>query len=147
MANVKVKYETLVVIWFALLFSQLMFLGIIYLLKPELFDLSSAGPLLSDQPLIIIAFAVGAIAFFALSQVLSGQHLRRAVQDQDQTCVQTGLVLGCALSEVSSLLGVILALVFEYHYFFLWIGLGALGILLNFPRKSALAAASYKIQS
>ena len=147
MANVKVRYETLVVIWFALLFSQLMFLGIIYLVKPELFDLSSAGPVLSDQPLIIIAFAAAAIAFFGLSQVLSGQHLRRAVQDQDQTCVQTSLVLGCALSEVSTLLGVILAFVFEYHYFFLWIALGALGILLNFPRKSALAAASYKIQS
>ena len=147
MANVKVRYETLVVIWFALLFSQLMFLGIIYVVKPELYDFTSAGPLLSDQPLIIIAFAAAAIAFFALSQVLSGQHLRRAVEDQDQTCVQTGLVLGCALSEVSSLLGVILAFVFEYHYFYLWIALGALGILLNFPRKSALDAASYKMQS
>ncbi len=144
---VRVEYQTLVVIWFALLFSQLLFLVLIYFTKPELFDLSTAGPFLSDQPLIIIAFAAAGAAFFALSQILSGQHMRRAVQDQDQTCVQTGLVLGCALSEVTTLLGVVLAFAFDYRYFFLWIGLGALGVLLNFPRKSSLDAASYKIQN
>lgn len=57
---------------------------------------------------------------------------------------QTGLVLACALSEVCSLLGVVLAFVFDYQYFFLWIGLGVIGILFHFPRKDALHAASYK---
>jgi hypothetical protein len=144
--HVRVEYRTLVVIWFALLFSQIAFLAVAYVLKPQLLDLSLAGPVLGDQPLIVLAFAVAAAAFFILGQVLSRQHMRRAVQDQDQACVQTGLVLGCALSEAASILGIILALVWEYHYFFLWVALGALGVLLNFPRKSDLAAASYKNQ-
>ena len=35
-----------------------------------------------------------------------------------------------------------LALLFNYPYFYLWIALGTLGILMNFPRRSNLNAAT-----
>jgi hypothetical protein len=57
--------------------------------------------------------------------------------------MQTGLMLGCALSEIPSILGLILALAFDYPYYYLWIALGAFGVLLNFPRKGNLDAANY----
>lgn len=142
---VTVEYKTLVVIWFGLLMSQVLFLVLVYFIKPELFDFSLARPSLGDQPLVTLAFAVSAAVFFAISFVLSNQHMRRAVEDQDAGCVQTALVLGCALSEVPSLLGLILAFVFEYHYFFLWILLSVFGILLHFPRRGNLEAATYKL--
>jgi hypothetical protein len=138
---VRVKYTSLVIIWLTLLISQPIFALVIYFIKPELFDLSQRPPVMSTQPLIILAFIVAAIAFFILSQVLNGQHIRRAAADHDPGCIQTGLVLGCALSEVPTLLGVILAFVWGYHYFFAWMILGTIGILLNFPRKSSLEAA------
>jgi hypothetical protein len=138
---VRVKYKSLVIIWLALLISQPLFALVIYILRPELFDFSARPAVMGDQPLIIIAFIVAAIAFFILSQVLNGQHIRRAAADHDPGCIQTGLVLGCALSEVPTLLGVILASVWGYHYFFAWIILGTIGILLNFPRRSSLEAA------
>jgi len=69
--------------------------------------------------------------------------MRRAIRDHDAGCIQTGLVIGCALSEITSILGVILALLFDYPYFYLWIALGAFGILLDFPRKSNLDAATF----
>lgn len=141
---IKVEYQTLVVIWFALLMSQAIFLGLIWFVKPEIVSADTSRPLLGDQPLIILVFAGSALIFFLLSQVISRQHMRRAVRDQDAGCVQTGLVIGCALSEIASVLGVILALFFEYPYFYLWIALGAFGILLNFPRKGNLDAATYR---
>lgn len=137
----QVEYKTLLVIWFALLTSQVIFLLLVYFVKPELFVLDASRSLLADQPLITIVFAGLALVFVVLSFVLSRQHIRRAIEDQDAGCVQTGLVLGCALSEVPSLLGLVLAFAFDHTYFYLWIALGAFGILLHFPRKGNLEAA------
>jgi len=152
---VKTQYSTLVVIWFALLMSQVLFLVVVYVSKPELLSKNAgtesesfsvaAGSItdfLGPQPLITVAFAASALVFFGLSQILARQYMRRAVHDRDASCVQTGLLLGCALSEVSSILGLILAFAFSYPYFYLWIALGTLGILMNFPRRSNLDAAS-----
>ena len=141
---IKVRYETLVIIWAALLSSQLFFLLIVFFVKPDLFRFDLTQPLLGNQPLVVLVFAAMAVTTFALSFILRNQHMKRAVADQDAGCVQTGLLLGCALSEVSSLLGVILAFAFDYPYFFLWIALGLLGILFHFPRRENLLAANYK---
>ena len=142
----QVKYETLVVVWFALLISQVLFFALVWFVKPGIFVHETPPPFLGKMPLVILVFAASAIAFLLLSFVLSRQHMQRAERDQDAGCVQTGLVLGCALSEIPSLLGLVLAFAFDYPYFYLWIALGALGMLLHFPRKSNLDAATYKLK-
>jgi hypothetical protein len=143
---IKVEYQTLLVIWFALLMSQALFLVFAYISKPELFSSeylsASFEQLAGPKPLITIVFAASALVFFLLSQAISRQHMRRGVRDHDASCLQTGLVIGCALSEISSILGLMLALFWEYPYFYLWIALGTLGILMNFPRRSNLTAAT-----
>ncbi|MBA3352209.1 MAG: hypothetical protein H0U23_07270 [Blastocatellia bacterium] len=141
---IQVEYQTLVVIWFALLASQILFLVLVFFAKPELFAFDRSTPLLAGQPVITLVFAALAIVFVILSFVMSQQHMRRAIQDQDAGCIQTGLVLGCALSEVPSILGLILAFFFDHPYFYVWIAVGALGVLLHFPRKGNLDAARYK---
>ena len=143
---VQVKYETLVVVWLALLMSQVMFFVLVWFIKPALFVHETPPPFLGNMPLVILVFAASAIAFLLLSFVLSRQHMQRAERDQDAGCVQTGLVLGCALSEIPSLLGLVLAFAFDYPYFYLWIALGTLGMLLHFPRKGNLDAATYKLK-
>ena len=144
MSNVDVKYETLVTIWGALLVSQFLFVFVVYMVKPELFTFDFSAPYFGKYPIVIAVFAVAAISVFVLSFVLRNQHIRRAVMDQDAGCVQTALVLGCVLSEISSLLGIVLAFVFDYHYFYFWIGLGLIGVLFHFPRRDNLLAAGYK---
>lgn len=143
---VTVEYKTLVVIWTALLASQAMFLVVIYFVKPELYSFDFSKPPLGSQPLITVVFIAAAVVVLALSFILRNQYLRRANDDRDATCVQTGLVLGCALSELCTLLGVVLALAFSYQYFFFWIALGLIGVLLHFPRKGNLDAATFPTQ-
>ena len=142
-ANIQVKYETLVTIWAGLLLSQLAFIIVVYFVRPELFTFDPSRPRLGTQPLVTIVLAIGAVVVFVLSFVLRNQHIRRAISDRDAGCVQTGLVLACALAEVCAIVGLILALFFHYQYFYFWNALGIVGVLLHFPRKSNLDSAQF----
>jgi hypothetical protein len=141
---IQVEYKTLVVLWSAMLMSQIIFLIIILFAKPELFRFDFSQPILGDQPLVTLVFAVGGLAAMILGFVFRNQHMARAAVDRDASCVQTGLVLGCAFSEACSLLGVVLAFAFEYPYFWIWMALGIIGILFHFPRRGNLQAAQSK---
>jgi hypothetical protein len=143
---IQVSYETLVVIWLSLLMSQFLFVAVVWFVKPNLFTFDTSRSFFGEMPLVTLVFAASASLFLILSFVLSRQYVRRAVEDQDAGCVQTGLLLGCALSEVASLLGLILAFAFDHPYFYVWIAFGMLGILLHFPRKGNLEAATYKLR-
>jgi hypothetical protein len=143
---IQVEYQTLVVMWLALLSSQAIFFAIVWFARPNIFSAEARGSFLSNLPLVTVVFAAIAILFFVLSFVLSRQYMRRAVRDHDSGCVQTGLLLGCMLSEISSILGLVLAFVFNHPYFYFWLALGTLGIFLHFPRKGNLDAATYKQQ-
>jgi len=140
---ITVTYQNLVVIWFALLMSQVIFFVVASFIKPGLARFDASTPFLTVKPAIILAFSVSAIVFFGLGLILNRQHNTRAIRDRDATCMQTGLTIGCALSEIPSILGLILALAFDYPYYYLWIALGAFGVLLHFPRKGNLDAANY----
>ncbi|HUR96999.1 MAG TPA: hypothetical protein VMZ26_02910 [Pyrinomonadaceae bacterium] len=139
--GIAIKYETLFIIWGALLVSQMMFLLATYVVRPELFKFDFSEPYFGKHPIVIVLFAAAAVSVFVLSFLLRNQYIRRAITDQDASCVQTALLLGCALSEIGSLLGLVLAFVFDYHYFYFWIALGTVGILCHFPRRGHLHAA------
>ena len=140
---VTVSYPNLVVIWFTLLMSQVVFFVVAWFIKPGLARFDTSTPFLSDKPAIVLAFCASAIVFFGLGLILSRQHNARALRDRDAARIQTGLTLGCALSEIPSILGLILALGFDYPFYYLWIALGAFGVLVHFPRKGNLDAANY----
>ncbi len=142
--NIEQSYRTLAIIWFALLFSQVMFLVVIFLSKPDLFKFDSDKPVLGENASIVIAFAFLAITNFALSFVMKKRSFEQAVAEQKIAYVQTGLILACAFCEAISLLGIVLAFAFSYQYFFVWFAVGLLGIILHFPRRDTVIAASYK---
>ena len=142
--NIEQSYRTLAIIWFALLFSQVMFLVVTFLSKPELFKFDADKPILGENAEIVIAFAFLAITNFALSFVMKKRSFEQAIAEQKIAYVQTGLILACAFCEAISLLGIVLAFAFSYQYFFVWFAVGMLGIILHFPRRDAVIAASYK---
>ena len=137
-------YKTMIVIWAAMLFSQLMLLVVIYFAKPEVYKFDFSKPLLGDNAVIVLAFAAVAAANLVLSFVMKKRSIEQAAEKQQIGLVQTGQILAYAFCEATSLLGIVLAFVFAYQYFFLWFALGILGIILHFPRRDDIIAASYK---
>jgi hypothetical protein len=143
-SNIEQSYKTLVTIWAALLFSQIMLLVVVFFAKPEVFKFDFTKPFLGENAVIIIAFAFVALANLALSFIMKKRSFEQAVEKQQMAFVQTGLILAYAFCEATSLLGIVLAFAFSYQYFFVWFALGILGIILHFPRRDDVVAASYK---
>jgi len=142
--NPEQAYRTLLIIWLALLVSQVLFLVVIFFAKPEVFRFDLNKPLFGENAVFVIAFAVLAVTNFALSFMMKKRSFEQAVEKQQIAYVQTGLILACAFCEAISLLGMVLAFAFSYQYFFAWFALGILGFLLHFPRRDDVIAASYK---
>lgn len=142
--NVETQYRTMTVLWAALLFSQVMLLVILFIVKPEIFKVDLSKSPLSENPAMIIVLAVLGILTFLLSFVLSKNFINQAISEQKTTLVQSALIIGCALCEATSLFGYVLAFALTYQYFFLWFALGILGMILHFPKRDNLIAASYK---
>lgn len=138
-------YKTLLMIWFALLFSQATLLIAVYFAKPEVFRFDFSRPFFfGETPVLPLAFALLALVNFGLSFFMKKRAFAQAVEKQQLSYVQTGLILAFAFCESISLIGVVLAIAFAYQYFFLWIAFGVLGIILHFPRRDDVIAASYK---
>ena len=138
------QYQTMMVLWAALLMSQFLFVLLIFITRPKLFTFPPAGPLLGENALIVLVLGLAAVTSVAVSFFLRKQNVERGIATQNVGLIQSGLITGCVLCEVSSLLGVVLAFAFNYEYFFLWIALGILGMLLHFPRRGDIEAANFK---
>lgn len=135
-------YKTLVIIWSALLASQILLLGLIYMSKPELFNFDFSQPLLGENTIVVIVVALLGLHGLFLSLKCSSKYLKLAITDQKPELVQQTLITSVALSESVSLWGVFLAFAFDYQYFFVWMIAGFLATVLHFPRQSPRNPAS-----
>lgn len=142
--NVEHLFRTLAIVWAILLLSQFMFIFVLTQAKPELFKFDFTAPILGENAIFVIAFAMMAIINLVISFVIRKRCNEQAIAEQKPSLVQTGLVIACAFCEAISLFGMVLAFAFSYQYFFAWFALGIFGILLHFPRRADLIAASYK---
>jgi len=138
------QYQTILVLWFALLVSQCLFVLLTFFLKPQLFHLDPAKSVLGSQPILVVAFAASSLFLLIWSFVWEKKFLNMSVDQQNVGFVQTALITACALCEAISLSGLLLAFAADYSYFFLFSGLGILGTLLHFPSRENILAASFK---
>lgn len=143
--KINAQYQTLLVVWVALLISQCLFLVLVFFVKPELFRLDPSVPLLGANSILVIALAAVSLIVLVLSFTMEKRFLDLSVDQQNVGFVQTGLIIACSLCEAISLFGVLLAFAADYSYFFLFSGLGILGTILHFPSRKNVLAASYKI--
>lgn len=137
-------YKNLVVIWLGLFMSQLIFLVIIYFVEPKVFKFDLNKPLLDENAMIIIIFAVVAVINLTLSFALKKKFLNQAINEQNVSFVQTAMIVGCALCESVSLFGFMLAFIAGYQYFFVWFAAGILGMIFHFPLRKNVIDASFK---
>jgi hypothetical protein len=137
-------FQTFFVIWSALLSSQVIFFVLIYVLKPKIMSFDLSKSIFAEVSPIVIVLALIAIMGFMSSFVLRIFLVAKAMKERNVRAVLNAMVIACALCEMSSMFGVVSAIAFEYPYFYLFIGLGFLGVLLHFPRQKELLAASFK---
>lgn len=133
--NVDVRYQTIFIIWMAILMTVVLYLVLIWMTPvppdPEKASLAIVLSALSVVPV--------AISFFVKTRMLA-----RAAETQNLPQVQQGYVTGFAMCEVAVLLGVLIHFVTGSPYTFVAIAIGAVGLLLHFPRKQHLIDATFK---
>lgn len=141
--EIDAKFRTMMILWFVLLFTQVILLGTLFSVKREVFSFDPAAPLLGEQPLITLIFAMLAATNFVLSFFMRKRSVEQAIAEKKPAYVQTGVIISCAFCESISLLGLVLAFAFSYQYFFVWFAVGIIGIFLHFPRRKELLDAAF----
>lgn len=134
------RYQTLVILWFALLMSIVMYFIFSLVAAPKM-NAEVGNP---PSSLLIVALAALGTFFVILSFVVKRKFLERSVDQQDTSLVQKGLVLACALCEACALLGLIQWFVIRNREYYLLFLIAAAGTASHFPRRSQLEAASFK---
>jgi len=137
-------YRTLAIIWLVLLFSQFALFGVAWSIGRAAAEANLEHGFMSSMPLIIIGAAVLALTNLVISIVIRRRSIEQSVAEQNVKYVQTGLIIGCALCESISLIGMVLLLAFAYPYFYYWFALGIIGIFLHFPRRQNLIDANVR---
>ncbi|HEY2972095.1 MAG TPA: hypothetical protein VGJ48_06245 [Pyrinomonadaceae bacterium] len=139
-SNLDKRYQTLVTLWFALLMSIGMYFLFSVFVAPGRSNEAGNPP----SSLLIIALTALGTLLVIVSFPVKRKFLERSVEKQDVNLVQKGLVISCAICEVSALLGLLERFVIGNREYYLLFLIAAAGTAFHFPRRSQLEAASYK---
>jgi hypothetical protein len=134
-AKLDSQYRTMLILWFAFLSSIGIHVFLSFVLQRQ------EGP---ENRLLAIVFYGLSVFLVGVSFVIKKKFLARSVAAQDVRLVNTGFVLAAALCEAAALFGLLDFLVAQDRYYFFLIVISFFGLLLHFPRRSHLEAASYK---
>jgi hypothetical protein len=129
--DIAARYQTLLILWFSICMSLVMFMVLIYLVATNPAGSASLGLILESATVVP----------FALSFLVKQHFLGKAISEQKIDFVQPGYVAAFALCEASALLGLLDRFVNGSKYFFVGFVLAGLGMLSHFPRRKHLVAA------
>jgi hypothetical protein len=129
------RHQLLLILWAA----QVMALATFFMVALFVFEPKEAGDAMLFW--VMSALSLTAVAAsFAVKQKLFAQ----AVEKQSAALVQQGQIVATALCEAAGLLGLVWRALSGTPYFYLPFILAAIGMLLHFPGREALMAASFK---
>ncbi|HEY5839630.1 MAG TPA: hypothetical protein VIT19_11390 [Pyrinomonadaceae bacterium] len=132
-ARVEARHRIILIIWFSLLMSISIF-----------FVMTLMIPAHNAEPNTTLSFVLIGAAFMVVifSVLIKLRVVQRAIEKRDPAMLQTGYVAGFALCEAAALSGVIDHFVTGSSYYYFSFALGALGMLLHFPKKDHVRAAT-----
>ena len=131
--NIETTYRTMLAVW-AIMLSSSVLLFFVTMVLIRLNDAST-----SKAPALLVYGAVGAgVLTFIDSFVFARRIQKKAIETRSLKTALIGLIVPLALCEVSTLAGMITLLETRSPYFYLCFGLGVLGIIMHFPKKSTL---------
>lgn len=131
-ARVEARHRTLLFLWFGILMSMSLFLGLTLFVPSD-----------NTEPNTTLSFALIGAAFMVviLSVFIKLRVVQRAIEKRDAAILQTGYIVSFALCEAAALWGVIDHFVAGSSYYYFSFALGLLGMLLHFPKKDHVRAA------
>lgn len=130
--NVDALFRVLMILWFAMLMSLMMFLLVIRF---------SQVKAVHNPGMSLMLNSIGVVPL-AISFLLKAKLLDKSVAAQRPDLVQSAYVVSFALCEMSALLGLIDHFLTGSGYYYLGFAFAGLGMLLHFPQKKHLLAAS-----
>ena len=138
--NLDKRYQTLLILWFAMLMNVVIFFVLITLAAPE----SAGGP--GNERFSVVTFVLAAVGGFlvVISFTVKNKLLAQSVDRQDIDLVQKAFVLAWAICEVSALIGFVERFVLGNSDYFLMLIIAFIGIALHFPKRDHLKSASFK---
>ena len=139
-AGPEVHLRTMRILWGAFLVCVGLFFVVSRVTRPADLPAEAGGGL---DPLLYV-LAVMALLAVAASFVVKGVIYKRAARHQQPALVQAGLTLALALCEAGVLMGLVGVFVTRNDAAYLLFALGALGMLLHFPRREQVEAAYHK---
>jgi|SRR5687767_7277073 hypothetical protein len=134
--NIDTVFRSMMILWIAQIMSVVMFFVV-----TQFVEVPDNRP---ENNILSFVFAAVGTFCAILSFVVRAKLLRQSVEKQDAKLVQTANITGRALCEVPAILGVIARFILPGREYLLLLLIGALAMLLHYPRRSDLLAASYK---
>jgi len=147
MADTDKTHQTFRVIWVAMLISQFVLFGLVYLAKPKVLDLDLTRPFFGDNAAFVVIGLLAIPTLLFLSFTMSAQRRSRAIEKRDVGLLLQSLISGLALAEAITLMGVFLAFTIEYRYFFVWMILGIVATILQYPTRPTVDAVTWSGKS
>lgn len=141
MEEIDKRYQTLLILWFAMLMNIGILFMVAFIAAPDRNDVT--GP---SSKILTFAFAAVGAFLVVISFAVKRKFFARAVDQQDVSLVQKGLILALAICEVSAMIGLIERFVIGNRDYFVLFLLAAIGIALHFPKRDDLRSANYKTE-
>ena len=132
------RYRTMLTLWFALFMSIGLYFAVSLFMTPQISNPSETQP---TTIFVAVFTALGAV-FVLLSFVVKRRLLQRSVERSDIALVQKALIFACAMCEVAALLGLVERFMFDSRAYYLLFVISAIGIVLHFPKREHLVAAT-----
>jgi hypothetical protein len=133
--GVELRHRNILIIWAAILMTIPMYFLLISM---------SPVPLDPEKSTLMLMLSGLSIVPVAISFLVKSKLLAKSAELQKLEMVQQAYVVAFALCEVAILLGVLIHFLTGSPYYFVTIAIGAMGILLHFPRKQHLLNATYR---
>ena len=133
--GVEQRHRNILILWAGILMVIPMYLVLIWInsVPPD--------PEKSTLALMLIGLSIVPVA---ISFLVKNKLLSKAVETQKLELVQQAYVVAFALCEAALMLGIVIYFVTGSPYYVAAIAIGALGLLLHFPRKQHLLDATFK---
>ncbi|MFY9619349.1 MAG: hypothetical protein WAM70_14270 [Pyrinomonadaceae bacterium] len=133
--GVELRHRNILIIWAAILMLVPMYLVLTWMTSVP------PDPEKSTLSLMLIGLSIVPVA---ISFLVKQKLLAKAAEVQKPELVQQAYVVAFVACEAALLLGLVTYFVTGSPYYVAAIAIGALGILLHFPRKQHLLDATFK---